>query len=153
MRRHQLQSCLLAMFALAFAAAGTRAETIVKPSPKSVAETVDRLEKAAVGKGMTLFGRIDHGAGATAAGLSLPAMVLVQFGNPKGGTPLMQAEPTMGLSLPLKVLVWQGSDGKVQVAYDPPADLARLRNLASNHPVLEKIGAALDAITSEAIAP
>jgi uncharacterized protein (DUF302 family) len=134
-------------------ASAAKAEIVVKPSARSVEETVERIEAAAAAKGMMLFGRIDHAAGAAKAEMALPPMVLVQFGNPKAGTPLMQAAPAMGLSLPLKVLVWQGADGKVQIAYDPPADLAKLRNLAADHPALAKIAAMLDAITSEAVAP
>lgn len=129
------------------------AEMVRKSSPHSVAATADRIEAAATAKGMTVFGRVDHSGGAAKAGLELKPMLLVMFGNPKGGTPLIQAEPGMGLSLPLKVLIWEDAAGQVQVAYDPPADLATLRGLDPAHPALGKVAAALEAITSEAVAP
>ena len=85
-------------------------------SPYAYAETVQRLEKTIEARGFTLVAKIDHAAAATGAGLTLrPTLVLV-FGNPKGGTPAMQAQPTAAIDLPLKALVWQGDDGKVKVA-------------------------------------
>jgi uncharacterized protein (DUF302 family) len=150
MLRHAL---LAFMILVVVSAPPAHAAMVRKASPHSVTVTAERLEAAAAAKGMTVFGRIDHAAGATKAGLDLKPTVLVMFGNPKGGTPLMQAEPTMGLSLPLKVLVWEDADGKVHVGYDPFADLAALRGLDPDHPALGKAEAALDAITSEAVAP
>lgn len=85
-------------------------------SPHPFADTVDRLEKAIEARGLVMFAKIDHAAAAEKAGLKLrPTLVLV-FGNPKGGTPLMQGTPTVAIDLPLKALVWQGDDGKVKVA-------------------------------------
>lgn len=129
------------------------AEMVRKESPRSVAETADKLEAVAADKGMTVFARVDHAAGAAKSGLDLKPSVLVMFGNPKGGTPLMQAEPSMGLSLPLKVLVWQDPGGKVWLGFDPVADLAKLRGLDAAHPALAKADAALGAITDAAVAP
>ena len=75
-------------------------------------ETMDRLEAEVKGKGLTVFAHIDHAAGAAAIGLSLDPTDLLIFGNAKGGTPLMQALQTVGIDLPLKVLVWQDPQGK-----------------------------------------
>ena len=78
------------------------------------AATVTALETAIQEKGMTLFARIDHQAAAKEAGLDMqPAIVLI-YGSPKAGTPLMQNDPTLALQLPLKVLITE-NDGKVQV--------------------------------------
>ena len=74
-------------------------------------ETMDRLEADVRAKGLTVFARIDHTAGATAAGLTLRPTELMIFGNARGGTPLMQAAQTIGIDLPLKALVWQDASG------------------------------------------
>jgi uncharacterized protein (DUF302 family) len=74
-------------------------------------ETMERLEAAAKAKGLTIFARIDHAAGAAEVGLSLRPTELLIFGNAKGGTPLMQSDQTVGIDLPLKALVWQDASG------------------------------------------
>ena len=76
-------------------------------SPHDVKTTIDRLEAAARAKELTIFARIDHGAGAAAASLQLRPTELLIFGNAKGGTPLMQEQQTIGIDLPLKALAWQ----------------------------------------------
>jgi uncharacterized protein (DUF302 family) len=87
-------------------------------------ETMTRLEAQVAAHGMVIFARIDHAAGAAAAGLSLrPTMVLI-FGHAKGGTPLMQATQTIGIDLPLKALVWQDADGQTWLSYNEPTWLA-----------------------------
>jgi uncharacterized protein (DUF302 family) len=86
---------------------------ISQPSPYSVTETIDRLEAVLQAKGITIFARIDQQAEAEKVGLSLSPTQLLLFGNPKAGTPLMVAEPTIALDLPLKVLLWEAADGKV----------------------------------------
>lgn len=84
-------------------------------------ETMDRIESAIRAKGMTVFARIDHAAGAREAGLTLRPTELLIFGNAKGGTPLMQAEQTIGIDLPLKVLVWEDAAGATWVSYNEPS--------------------------------
>lgn len=83
-------------------------------------ETMDRLEADLKGKGLTVFAHVDHAAGATAVGLSLDPTDLLIFGNAKGGTPLMQAVQTIGIDLPLKVLVWQDAAGLTWLSYNDP---------------------------------
>src|SRR5580658_2536785 len=92
-------------------------------------DTIDRLEAAVQAKGMTVFARIDHAAGATAAGLSLRPTEVLIFGNAKGGTPLMQAVQTIGIDLPLKALVWQDASGVTWLSYNDPAWLAARHRL------------------------
>ena len=74
--------------------------------------TMDRLEAAVKGAGMTVFARIDHAAGAAAVGMNLRPTEVLIFGNARAGTPLMQAQPTIGIDLPLKALVWEDAEGK-----------------------------------------
>jgi uncharacterized protein (DUF302 family) len=81
-------------------------------------QTVRRIEEAAVAGGMKVFARIDQAAEARAAGLAMRPLVLILFGNPKGGTPLMVARPTTGIDLPLKAIVWSDEAGSTWVTYN-----------------------------------
>jgi uncharacterized protein (DUF302 family) len=94
-----------------------------------VRETMDRLEAVLREKGITIFARIDHAAGATAVDMPLRPTELVIFGNPRAGTPLMQARQSIGIDLPLKMLGWQDGAGKVWLVYNDPAWLARRHGL------------------------
>ena len=85
-----------------------------------VNETVDRLVQRLESKGLTVFCRIDHAAGAVAAGLALRPTTVVIFGNARGGTPLMQASQTIGIDLPLKVLAWEDARGQSWLSYNDP---------------------------------
>ena len=93
---------------------------INKPSPRSVADTIDRLEALASALGMTIFARIDQRAAAVNAGLTLRPTQLLIFGDPKSGTPLMAAHPSLALDLPLKALVWEDDSGQVWLTYNSP---------------------------------
>ncbi|HTT79525.1 MAG TPA: DUF302 domain-containing protein [Stellaceae bacterium] len=97
---------------------------ITLPSVRNVKETADRLAAEAAAKGLTIFARIDHAAGAKAVGLPLRPTELVIFGNAAGGTPLMQALQTTGIDLPLKALAWEDADGKFWLSYNDPAWIA-----------------------------
>jgi uncharacterized protein (DUF302 family) len=88
-------------------------------------ETLDRLEADVKSKGMTVFARIDHAAGAATVGLTLQPTAVLIFGNARGGTPLMQSNQMIGIDLPLKVLVWQDTSGKTWLSYVDPNALAR----------------------------
>lgn len=89
-------------------------------SPYSVTETIDRIAAILQAKSITIFARIDQKIEAEKVGLSLLPTQLLLFGNPKAGTPLMVAEPTIALDLPLKVLAWQATDGRVWLSYNDP---------------------------------
>jgi uncharacterized protein (DUF302 family) len=116
-------------------------------------DTMDKLEAAVKAKGMTVFARIDHAAGAAAAGLSLRPTELLVFGNAKGGTPLMQAAQTIGLDLPLKALVWQDGSGTTWLSYNDPAWLARRHGLGHEaDATTSTMAAALDAMARAATA-
>ena len=116
------------------------------PSSFGPQDTMDRLEAAAKAKGMTVFARIDHAAGAAAAGLSLRPTAVLIFGNAKAGTPLMQSVQTIGIDLPLKALVWQDMSGDTWLSYNDPAWLAQRHGLAGTETVVGMITAALDAV-------
>ena len=88
-------------------------------SAVSFDSTLARLERAATARGIAIAAKIDHAAAARRANLTLRPTTLVIAGNPAAGTPLMQADQTMGVELPLRFLVWQGEDGKARVSYDP----------------------------------
>jgi uncharacterized protein (DUF302 family) len=94
------------------------------PSVHSAKETMDRLEADVKAKGLTVFARIDHAAGAKEVGMALRPTELLIFGNARGGTPLMQALQTTGIDLPLKALVWEDPGGKVWLSYNEPAWIA-----------------------------
>ncbi len=89
-------------------------------SNHSVDQTVARLKGILEDRAMTLFAEIDHSGEAAKAGMTLPPTRLLVFGNPRAGTPLMQAAPTTGIDLPLKILVWQDSDGRPWISYNSP---------------------------------
>ena len=98
-------------------------------SRNSVTVTVERLEARLKAGGITVFARIDHSGGATSAGMPLRPTELLIFGNPKAGTPLMQANQTIGIDLPLKVLVWEDAGGGVCITYNDPTWLAKRHKL------------------------
>jgi uncharacterized protein (DUF302 family) len=102
---------------------------ITKPSSKSVMETVDRLRSLIEDRGFTVFNVIDHSAMAERAGVQMPESKLVMFGKPSVGALVMQATPQAGLDFPLKVLVWQGTNGAVSASYNSPRFLGERHHL------------------------
>jgi uncharacterized protein (DUF302 family) len=122
--------------------------TVTKDSPVSVADTVARLAKLVAERGLTLFGVIDHSGEAHAVGLDLRDTKVVIFGNPKAGTPVMQAAPLVALDLPLKVLVWDDG-GQTKLTYASPAALAARYGVPAE---LTAPLAGVDALTDAAIA-
>lgn len=99
------------------------------PSRLSVDETVARLRGILQAKGVKLFTVVDHSGEAASAGLKMPNTKLLIFGNPKAGTPLMLASPSVALDLPLKILVSEDAGGKVWISYNAPAYLQARHNL------------------------
>jgi uncharacterized protein (DUF302 family) len=113
-------------------------------------ETMNRLDAAVKAKGMTVFARIDHSAGASAVGLSLNPTEILIFGNAKGGTPLMQSAQTIGIDLPLKALVWQDASGDTWLSYNDPAWLAKRHGLDGTEAPIGNLTATLDAVAKVA---
>ncbi len=113
-------------------------------------ETMDRLEAEIRAREMKVFARIDHAAGAAEVGLTLRPTELIIFGNARGGTPFMQSIQTVGIDLPLKVLVWEDAAGKAWISYNEPSWIARRHGLRNAEQVVSKMGAALSAIARKA---
>lgn len=118
-----------------------------KDSPRSVDETVERLERVIADKGLTLFSVIDHSGEAESHGLTLRNTKVVIFGSPVAGTPVMEAQPLAALDLPLKVLVWDDG-GQTRLAYASPDELAARYGL---DPELAARLAGIDAVTDAVI--
>jgi uncharacterized protein (DUF302 family) len=109
---------MVALFSTVAARAG--GDLVIKPSHYSVADTIDRIESAVTASGMKIFARIDHSGEAKRVGLDMKPTQLLIFGNPKGGTALMVARPTVAIDLPMKALAWEDQDGKVWLTYNSP---------------------------------
>ena len=108
-----------------------------------------RLREALDAHDLQLFARIDHATGARKADIELEADVLLIFGNARVGTPLMQADPRVGVELPLRMLIWQGPDG-THVGYLDPRDLADRYTLDGHQQTLERQAAVLTALAAAA---
>ena len=135
----------------ALAATSLAADGLVAvKSPHSVKDTLDRLEAAAKGKGLNVFLRLDHAAGAQKIGKTLRPTELLVFGNPQGGTPLMECAQTAGIDLPLKALAWQDSAGQVWLGYNDPRFLAK-RHDAGDCAVAPNLLKALAGLAAEAV--
>ena len=120
------------------------------PSSFNPKETMDRLEAEIRAKGLNVFARVDHAAGAEEAGLELRPTNLIIFGNARGGTPLMQASQTAGIDLPLKMLVWQDAAGKTWLSYNEPSWIVQRHGLGVRAEIIDKLGAALSAVSRTA---
>jgi len=115
------------------------------PSKHSVDETVEKLKGILEAKGVTLFALVDHSGEAEKVGLKMRPTKLLIFGNPKGGTPVMLAAPSVAIDLPLKILIWEDGAGKVWVSYNSPAYLQERhgvpQELLQNISVVETLAA------------
>ena len=115
------------------------------------AELIERLEAAIKKKGMAVFGRVNHATGAKEVGMELPPTVVVIFGSAKAGTPIMQADQTVGIDLPLKVLVWQDAAGKTWISYNDPEWIAKRHGLGDGlKPIIGKMQEVIAAVAQEA---
>ena len=141
----------LAVWALTAAAAESGMVNI--RSAHGVGTTVERLVNALESKGLTVFARIDHAAGAAKAGQSLLPTQVVIFGNPKVGTPLMKCARTVGIDLPQKALVWQDDAGVVWLTYNAPAYLNARHGLDGCDQVLVKVEKVLASFAAAATQP
>jgi uncharacterized protein (DUF302 family) len=122
------------------------------PSHFAPKETMDRVETEIGERGMNVFARIDHAAGAAEVGLTLRPTELIIFGNARGGTPLMQSVQTVGIDLPLKALVWQDAAGKSWISYNEPGWIAQRHGVSDAQPVINKMADLLSAILRKAAA-
>ncbi len=146
-------SLTLAALALALCAGWAQAADglIEIKSPHSAKDTMNKLEEIVKQRGLNVFARIDHSAGAAKIGKTLRPTELLIFGNPQGGTPLMECAQTAGIDLPLKALVWEDAANQVWLGYNDPAFLAQ-RHGAAACPVVDNLRKALAGIAEAAVA-
>ena len=126
---------------------------IIHDSAHDVATTMSRLETAVAEKGFTLVARVNHARAAAKVGEDLRPTELIIFGNPKVGTTLMKSEQTVGLDLPIRVLVWEEADGIVRLGYNDPAYVVERHGIADRQAVVDKMTAALAGLASAAAKP
>ena len=142
---------IAALLALVSSTALAADGLIALKSPYPAKETMNRFEDLAKQRGLTIFARIDHAAGAAKIGKTLRPTEVLVFGNPVGGTPLMECAQSAGIDLPLKGLVWEDAAGQVWLGYNDPAFLAQ-RHGAASCPVVENLRKALGGIAEAAVA-
>ena len=157
MKRSLAFAAALMLFAITGGKAGTapvpdQQGLVVIESATTMAETEKRLIAALDAGGLKIAARIDHEANARSVGLDLAPTVLFIFGNPKAGTGLIEKQRTIGIDLPLKILVWDDK-GKVKIAYNDPAYIARRHGIDPSLPVLNQIAAALQKFATAAATP
>jgi uncharacterized protein (DUF302 family) len=141
---------LAALAALLTVGPALAQDLAVRPSKYPVAETIDRLVKALAEKGIQPAARIDHAAGAAAAGLAMKPTQVLLFGNPKLGTPLMLANPQAAIDLPMRIVAWEDKDGKVWLGYVKPETLKARHGLAGVDEPLKLMAGALEAFAKAA---
>jgi uncharacterized protein (DUF302 family) len=124
----------------------TESGVVTRASGRGFAETLSWLHAALLARGMTIFATIDHAAGAVEAGMTLRPTTVTIFGNPRAGTPLMQAQQIIGLDLPLKMLIWEDAEARVWLSYDDPAALARRHGVDPTMPPIAAMAAGLAAL-------
>ena len=144
------------LFAIALTASSVwanAAEGMIEiKSPYSAAITMTRLEDTVKQRGLVVFARVDHAAGAEKIGKKLRPTEVLIFGNPQGGTPLMECAQTAGIDLPLKALVWEDANAQVWLGYNAPAYLAQ-RHGAPQCAVVDNLTKGLSSIAGAVVAP
>jgi uncharacterized protein (DUF302 family) len=138
---------MLTLVSVASAADGL----VAVKSPHSAKATMDKLEEVVKQRGLDVFARIDHAAGAAKVGKSLRPTEVLIFGNPQGGTPFMECAQSVGIDLPLKALVWEDASSQVWLGYNDPAFLAQ-RHAVAQCPVVENLRKTLSGLAEAAVA-
>ena len=151
MMRTAIRSALYSVLFIACGAAAAADGLVEVKSVHPPKTTLDRFEAAAKERGLMVFARIDHAAGAQKVGKTLRPTELLIFGNPQGGTPLMECAQSAGIDLPLKALVWEDAQAQVWLGYNDPAFLAQ-RHGAAACPVVENLRKALSGLADAAVA-
>ncbi len=148
----KLSRLLLSSLLISFSLLTQAAEGVIAvKSSYSAQVTMDRFETLAKQKGLKVFARIDHAAGAATVGKTLRPTEVLIFGNPQGGTPFMQCAQSVGIDLPLKALVWQDVSGQVWLGYNDVVYLAK-RHGAEQCPVVGGLSKALSGLAGKAVA-
>jgi uncharacterized protein (DUF302 family) len=152
MTMNVLQGLAALTLAATVTAASAADGMITVKSPVDAKTTMDRVEAQAKERGLNIFARIDHAAGAAKIGKTLRPTEVLIFGNPQGGTPFMECAQTVGIDLPLKALAWEDAAGQVWLGYNDPAYLAQ-RHAVPECAVAGNIAKALAGIAQAATAP
>ena len=147
MKRHFV--AVISLFFLTSASAGDG--LVSKKSGVGVEETLDRLEAVLEKKGITIFSRVSHTAGAADAGIELRPTELLIFGNPKLGSHFFTSRQTAGIDLPMKALAWEDADGQVWLTYNDPQYIADRHGISDREEIVKKMSSALDKMTNAAI--
>ena len=144
---------LVATSLLSFGTLASAADGLIElKSPRSAKDTMAKLEELVKQRGLNVFARIDHAAGAAKIGKSLRPTEVLIFGNPQGGTPFMECTQTVGIDLPLKALAWEDATGQAWLGYNDPAYLAQ-RHGAAACPAVDNLRKALAGLAQAAVAP
>ena len=146
-----LRSLLAALLVLLGSRATAAEGLAALKSPYDAKETMNRFEDMAKQRGLTVFARIDHAAGAAKVGKTLRPTEVLIFGNPQGGTPLMECAQTAGIDLPLKALVWEDESKQVWLGYNEAAYVAK-RHGAPTCPAAGNMDKALSTLAAAAVA-
>ena len=146
-----IHSLFAVAFTLWIGVAAAADGLVAVKSPYNAKDTMTRLEDAVTKRGLTVFARIDHAAGAAKIGKTLRPTEVLVFGNPQGGTPFMECEQTVGIDLPLKALVWEDAAAQVWVGYNDPAYLAQRHGVAPC-PAVENLRKALGGLVETSVA-
>jgi uncharacterized protein (DUF302 family) len=125
-------------------------DLVTLPSAHGVTGTVERLKDLLGRQSIQVFADIDHAEGAKRVGLPLRPTRLLIFGNPKAGTPLMQSRQTIGLDLPLRILVWEDEAGKIWLTYHRPEFLAQRHQVHDHDEAVKALGAGLASLARAA---
>jgi uncharacterized protein (DUF302 family) len=132
---------------------GGTAGLVTLASSHSVDDTMQRIQELLQQSGIHIFAKVDHAAGARNVGMDLRPTQLILFGNAAAGTPLMQANQTIGIDLPLKMLVWEDGSGQAWLSYNRPEDLIRRHEIHGYEKIATTLAATLDRIAHTAAAP
>ena len=148
-----MRHCLLACTAWLLTMTGVHAADglTAVASPYNAKQTLDRFEERARERGLIVFARIDHAAGAAKVGKTLRPTEVLIFGNPQGGTPLMECAQSAGIDLPLKALAWEDAQGQAWLGYNEPAYLAQ-RHGAVGCPAVDGLAKALAGLVAASVA-
>ena len=119
------------------------------PSSHDFNTTLSRLTEALDARGLAVFARIDHAEGAREVSMELRDEVVLLFGNPRAGTPLMQDDPQVGIELPLRMLVWDSGD-EIRLGYNDPRALADTYAVGAHAETLAAMASLLEVLAAEA---
>lgn len=146
-----MKSLILVLTIMVTSFSAHAADLVTKSSPHSVADTMDRLVAAVEKAGATVFARVDHAAGAAGIDADLKPNQMLVFGNPKIGTPIMQADPMAGLDLPIRVVIFEDAAGTTMVAYHDPQKFAASFAVPADLKSLAMMAGALGKLTDAAV--